>query len=1140
MAYDHGDDSGALDGYLGILERAARGEAGQGGDAVSIPSASAARVELLLAQVPDRTRQEDRVLALPRTRLPWQVQAALAEAGDGIARRRGDATLLARGARAAGCIESVRLLGVVGRLVHGDLESSRPPSGEARTLTASGCRLIVPALDGRAGVRALAATLEIAAPGGDRTLVLDHAGSARLRVDSGPWHRHGSDVVAGPRWSAARVRLSPGRHLVEIRLGGYGQSVEMQLLSAEVPGAADGFDGTPIPVPDDRTSRVADALAADLVGDVDRALVRATELARLRRDPGALAVAAAIFSRDVTRPATMARDSARALHRRAVDLDPGLARARRELAILDLIGDRSKEALDQAEAAVRAAPRWWPALLTLADALRARGFERDSDLALDRALALVEAGDAASGCTVREAAYRRAQQRNLLTEEARRAAAVAACDARSEIPVERLRQQGDLAGVELALTRQAGLAVDPLYLATEIAGVRLARGRAREAVVDLEALRRLWPRDPGIRVRLADALTATGDRAGAGVVLAEAAATFPTRIEPRQAARSFGLPSPLDPFRLHGKDVIRDFEASGRRYDAPAILVLDRTVTRVFGDGAHVTLTHNIVKVVSKDGIERWGEVQIPEGAEVLSLRTHKPDGSVREPEEIAGKPTISAPELAPGDYVEWETLEYRDAPEAFAPGFLGERFYFQSVEVPLDRSEYWLCAPADLKLDVDRRAGGPVATSEPGPDGTRVYKFETRQLPQLFAERAAVPGIEWIPSVRLSVGVTVAQWSRFLGDQLVGVARSSPALREAATAIAAGVRGDRAALARAVVDWVSQHVEAEGDVMEPATFALARGRGNRTALIVALARHAGLRADVMFVRSRLTAAADAVSSPQELDDYADVLVHFPDLPGGGVFVDPRLRHAPFGYLPPALDGAPGFTAGGAFTHARSAAADHRSVTATVRLDDRGGAQVTMNEVVTGWPSIEWADLLDHTGGDQTKLRQEFEQRWLAQHFPGAQLTALAIEPIDGASGGTRLAYSFTHSQLAVRADGELKLSPSFFRSQPGRRYATEDVRRTAALVGFDVPLDLDMHIELPPGARVIDAGPSLQIVAGRNASIRFVERRSLDASGKLSLRRQWRLPILHVAPSEYPALALQLRRIDPVEQAEIRIQLAR
>src|SRR4029078_7146577 len=120
------------------------------------------------------------------------------------------------------------------------------------------------------------------------------------------------------------------------------------------------------------------------------------------------------------------------------------------------------------------------------------------------------------------------------------------------------------------------------------------------------------------------------------------------------------------------------------------------------------TLTHQIVRVDSKDAIDRWGEVAVPAGAELLTGRTRKRDGSRREPEEIAGKEAISAADLEIGDYVEWEYVETHAPSSAFAPGFLADRVFFQSFEAPLDRSELVVIAPAALALDIDPRAGAP------------------------------------------------------------------------------------------------------------------------------------------------------------------------------------------------------------------------------------------------------------------------------------------------------------------------------------------------------------------------------------------------------------------------------------------------
>src|SRR5262249_24393991 len=134
----------------------------------------------------------------------------------------------------------------------------------------------------------------------------------------------------------------------------------------------------------------------------------------------------------------------------------------------------------------------------------------------------------------------------------------------------------------------------------------------------------------------------------------------------------------------------------------------DRTITRALPTGARLTLTHNLIRIETKAGVERWGEVQIPPGAEVLTLRTIKPDGSTREPEEIAEKQTVSAPDLVPGDTLELEYLEAAAPPAALPGGFLGERFYFSSFDAPLDRTEYVLATPAGMAVDVDARGGVP------------------------------------------------------------------------------------------------------------------------------------------------------------------------------------------------------------------------------------------------------------------------------------------------------------------------------------------------------------------------------------------------------------------------------------------------
>ena len=92
-------------------------------------------------------------------------------------------------------------------------------------------------------------------------------------------------------------------------------------------------------------------------------------------------------------------------------------------------------------------------------------------------------------------------------------------------------------------------------------------------------------------------------------------------------------------------------------------------------------------------------------------------------------------------------------ASDAFAPGFRGERLLLPVVESPLDRSEYLLLTPQSLPLDIDRRAGAPERRPRCGAPPTvrcSATTFAAREVAQLFAERSAVPAIEYVPSVRV------------------------------------------------------------------------------------------------------------------------------------------------------------------------------------------------------------------------------------------------------------------------------------------------------------------------------------------------------------------------------------------------------
>ena len=124
-----------------------------------------------------------------------------------------------------------------------------------------------------------------------------------------------------------------------------------------------------------------------------------------------------------------------------------------------------------------------------------------------------------------------------------------------------------------------------------------------------------------------------------------------------------------------------------------------------------------------------------------------------------------------------------------------------------------------------------------------------------------------------------------------------------------------------------------------------------------------------------------------------------------------------------------------------------------------------------------------------------------------------------------------------------MRIAPTFFRSQPGRRFAAEPQRATALVLGFDVPTRVTATVELPRAARIDEASLRKDVVIARAGGYRFVEERQLrgESAGKpsvLVLRRESDLPIMRVSPAEYADVAADLRRVDGAEQEEIRIRL--
>lgn len=1125
-AYESADPA-AYDDDFAILESAGAGTAA----ASALVGAAAAR---LLAAADDILPAAwlPRLRALPFAGLPIRARLLAAEIVAGVARRAGDRALLAGVAGRAGCVTDVVYLGRAGRLTHLDLDVAPPPEAPPRSLAANGCTIATPDVGPRPGVAFLRARFR--SPAGLGELLVDYAGPGRIAIDGQPGWTHNDPARERARITVLRRTFTAGEHVVALALGHVGGPIELRIVFAAAP-ARVAPGGTPI-----EAALMADLWMGGATASPEAVIAATAELSARPRFAAGWAAAARALEDDDVRPGVVIADRARGLRARAVGVDPELARAWHDWAAQDAALGRPREAVEHARAALRLRPAFAPAAATLAGALRARGLDFEADEVLRRA-----AQEGAEVCAAAVPWLRLAQERLRAEEIGQAAAAVAACDVASPALASIHRRREDHAALEGHLRRRLFLhAGFDAGVRRDLAALLLATGRAGEAAALFAALVAERPWDAGLHVALADAQAAASQAAataGANVGLAAARATLSEAVrhlghapEVARAARALGLPAALDDLRVDGATAIRDFVASGRRYDAPAAIVLDRSVERVFPSGARAVITHTIVRVQSQDALGRWGEVNVPEGAQVLTLRTVKADGSVRTARPHGTKPSLSAPELAVGDYVESEFLEAREPDVAFAPGFLADRFYFQSLDAPLDRTEYLVVVPADVEVSIDARPGAPALERAPRPDGTILYRFAAREVPQRFAEEAPPPPVEWLPSVRLGAGATAAGWARYLADRLVGHDRVTPEVRHAAREVRAAAAG--APLLDALCRWLSDAVEPGGDVMESATSVLVRRRGSRVGPLLALGRALGLRADLWLARPHTRAAADAPIIDLEPMDFSDLLVRFAT-PDGPRWVSPHARRLRAGYLPRDLAGVPALVVGEMrATRTESAVPDERRASLEVFLRPDGGAEIAAVESLVGGPALDLREWYERLDSDPDERRRAFEQRWVAPQFGATHLAALTVELGEDPARAT-LRYRFVHETFAARDGDVLTISPTWLRNAPGRRYAREARRTTPLLIGPEATTIVAARIVLPVGARVVEAGVSGTSASPDARGFRFEERREAG-DGVLLLRRTARAPAWRVSPARYGTVSPLLREVDAREESRIRIDL--
>ncbi|MFB6264819.1 MAG: tetratricopeptide repeat protein [Bradymonadaceae bacterium] len=550
-----------------------------------------------------------------------------------------------------------------------------------------------------------------------------------------------------------------------------------------------------------------------------------------------------------------------------------------------------------------------------------------------------------------------------------------------------------------------------------------------------------------------------------------------------------------------------------------AYYVVDYAARQYMPNGVSRTVTHILVRVMTKGALDDYGEQSIPGNAELLRIRTINQDGTTRVPERQPGKSTYSMPALDPGDFIELAYLRY-DGPSSLSRTHReGVRFFFKMSGISSLHSEYTILGTEDG--DFIRKNGPPEAEpfSEAGYEGVH---FVRENSPRPRRERFSVSGAEFLPWIQyhrggLDVPVFEARRRRVV-DTVLGSLRPTSNLDEHVEqwrdgAVPSSERAVRN-LFYGVVSWLSQ--PSPTSFGREVNHALVSKQGSPHLLLKAALDRVGIPAELYLVKS-------AYEHPDEFPirefyKYRRPLIRV-KVPGeSAVWLDPSHRDAMYGALDSALLGQPAVCVSCREPNRQTVPDEPlspagREVSVDATLKPNGTLSGTATLTYRGVRASNLRGIL-RRNPDSTARRKYFD-RLVGRLVPGASSTGYTLRREDARSRPLVVEVDFERSHFASSpSEGVLRVQSPLLREPLASIYAKLKTRERPMLVTRRRASRMKATIALPEGA---DA--SLRRSNGNwgvESSFGTYRRRVEVKDGEVSVTSKLDFPIQRVGTDEY------------------------
>lgn len=663
-------------------------------------------------------------------------------------------------------------------------------------------------------------------------------------------------------------------------------------------------------------------------------------------------------------------------------------------------------------------------------------------------------------------------------------------------------------------------------IAERIFDVMVRAGNEAESWNKLEAVLKKDPKNTDARLDLADARYASGDHGALSRALVDAVVAGADTGALKEALDLLEGVSELEPYRLDALPIISEYEKNGKRMPGTAARVLDYAAVWVHADGSSRMLEHEIIRIQSPEAVSHFAEHPRLDGL-VLHMRVIKPDGTILEPEDVHGKPTVTLPHLEVGDYIETEHITSEAGDGEFGLHYLGPRWFFREENIAYARSEFVMITPKvkPIVIETSGNVPAPVVTDS-GALVTRRWRVD--YSPAAPSEPNSAPASEFLPSVQLAWGIDLKERLQSVADSLAPVVPVDPRIARIAQKVVADATTPEQRAQR-LFRWTLKNVN-EGEESDGRR-AVISGQGNLWRAFEVLCRAVDLEPQFALAQNRLAPPPRGPISAAGL--YTEPLMRLA-LGRRTLWLSLANQYTPFGYVPAEARGMPAYVLDhDSLVAARTPSGgvpDKVTYTGKVELDHDGAARIELAQTFDGKMAIALRRALSQL--PEAQLHDAIESYLLGAALRGARLIHHKIEHVRDLDEPVIVHMTADMPTFAQQSGNVLIISPPF--TPDLSKMAALPERQTPMLIPEATDQEVEVDIRLPSGARLAVPLATHRVDDG---SRRIAVSDHADGD-RIVLARSISLPAGRVQPEEYKQFLAFARRADDALHSSIRVLL--